>query len=176
MKKFWLWVSIVLCMALYLASVAIFAANGDIQITVKIMNGNRIDLTVQPDDTISKVKTLIQEKEGILPDQQRFTFNNQELDENKTLAEYSIKNKSVLELTAPVKSVSTEEELKAALAGSTMCYVKLAADITVTNTMNIRKGSSVILDLNGCVFDLGGNKIYVNDRNLPTRLTIIDSR
>lgn len=176
MKKFWLWVSIVLCMALYLASVAIFAANGDIQITVKIMNGNRIDLTVQPDDTISKVKTLIQEKEGILPDQQRLTFNNQELDENKTLAEYNIKNKSMLELTAPVKSVSTEEELKAALAGSTMCYVKLAADITVTNTMNIRKGSSVILDLNGCVFDLGGNKIYVNDRNLPTRLTIIDSR
>lgn len=176
MKKFWLWVSIVLCMALYLASVAIFAANGDIQITVKIMNGNRIDLTVQPDDTISKVKTLIQEKEGILPDQQRLTFNNQELDENKTLAEYNIKNKSMLELTAPVKSVSTEEELKAALAGSTMCYVKLAADITVTNTMNIRKGSSVILDLNGCVFDLGGNKTYVNDRNLPTRLTIIDSR
>ena len=176
MKKFWLVVSTVLCMVLCLTSVAIFAANGDIQITVKIMNGKQIDLIVQPDDTISKVKTLIQEKEGILPDQQRLTFNNQELDENKTLAEYNIKNKSVLELTAPVKSVSTEEELKAALAGSTMCYVKLAADITVTNTMNIRKGSSVILDLNGCVFDLGGNKIYVNDRNLPTRLTIIDSR
>ena len=87
MKKFWLVVSTVLCMVLCLTSVAIFAANGDIQITVKIMNGKQIDLTVQPDDTISKVKTLIQEKEGILPDQQRLTFNNQELDENKTLAE-----------------------------------------------------------------------------------------
>ena len=42
--------------------------------------------------------------------------------------------------------------------------------------MDIRKGSSVILDLNGYVFDLGGNKIYVNDSNLATKLTIIDSR
>lgn len=177
MKKFCLVASIVLCMTLCLASVAIFAADGGIQITVKTTPGKQIDLTVEPGDTILRVKTLIQEKEGIPPDQQRLTFNNQELDEDKTLAEYNITKGSEINLTLRlVKNVSTGEELKAALTGTAVCTVKLTSDITVTYIVDIRKGSSVILDLNGYVFDLGGNKIYVNDSNLATKLTIIDSR
>lgn len=132
MKKFCLVASIVLCMALCLASVAIFAADGGIQITVKTTPRKQIDLTVEPGDTILRVKTLIQEKEGIPPDQQRLTFNNQELDEDKTLAEYNITKGSEINLTLRlVKNVSTGEELKAALTGTAVCTVKLTSDITV---------------------------------------------
>ena len=119
-------------MALCLASVAIFAADGGIQITVKTTSGKQIDLTVEPGDTICRVKTLIQEQEGIPPDQQRLTFNNQELDEDKTLAEYNITKGSEINLTLRlVKNVSTGEELKAALTGTAVCTVKLTSDITV---------------------------------------------
>ena len=132
MKKFCLVASIVLCLALCRASVAIFAADGGIQITVKTTSGKQIDLTVEPGDTIWRVKTLIQEKEGIPPDQQRLTFNNQELDEDKTLAEYNITKGSEINLTLRlVKNVSTGEELKAALTGTAVCTVKLTSDITV---------------------------------------------
>ena len=55
-------------------------------------------------------------------------------------------------------------------------YCKAYVGYHRTYIVDIRKGSSVILDLNGYVFDLGGNKIYVNDSNLATKLTIIDSR
>ena len=103
-----------------------------IQITVKTTSGKQIDLTVEPGDTIWRVKTLIQEKEGIPPDQQRLTFNNQELDEDKTLAEYNITKGSEINLTLRlVKNVSTGEELKAALTGTAVCTVKLTSDITV---------------------------------------------
>ena len=178
MKKFWLVISIVLCMVLCFASVAIFAADGGIQITVKTMTGKQINLTVEPGDTILKVKTLISEKEGIPPAQQRLTFNNQELDEDKTLAEYNITKGSEIKLTLRlVKTVSTGEELKAALTGTAICTVKLTSDITVNETMRISKGSSVILDLNGYVLNLGRNKsIIVNDGEFASRLTIIDSR
>ena len=89
-------------------------------------------MTVERGDTILRVKTLIQEKEGIPPDQQRLTFNNQELDEDKTLAEYNITKGSEINLTLRlVKNVSTGEELKAALTGTAVCTVKLTSDITV---------------------------------------------
>ncbi len=75
-----------------------------------------------------------------------------------------------------VKTVATAQELTDALADSAYDIVRLVNDIEITGTMRISKGREVILDLNGYVLDLGGNKIYVNDASLASKLTIIDSR
>ena len=40
----------------------------------------------------------IQDKEGFKPDQQRLIFDGKQLEDNKTLSEYGIKNQSVLNL------------------------------------------------------------------------------
>ena len=72
--------------------------------------------------------------------------------------------------------VTNETELRANLADDTVDVIRLVSDITVDAILDVRHGRDVILDLNGYVLDLGGNKIYVNDANLASKLTIIDSR
>ena len=57
------------------------------QIFVKTLTGNTTNLSVEPSDTIEKVKKKIQEKEGFPPEQQRLLFAGNELENNKTIIE-----------------------------------------------------------------------------------------
>ena len=60
-------------------------------------NVRTLALLVDPNDTIRKVKSKIQEKIGILPELQRLAFDG-DLEDDLTLQHYNIQHRSTLRL------------------------------------------------------------------------------
>ena len=74
------------------------------QIFVKTTTGKTITLDVEPSDSIENVKSKIQDKEGFAPETQRLTFKNVLLENDKSLADYSVQINSIFYLNIPISA------------------------------------------------------------------------
>ena len=81
-----------------------------IQIFVKTLIGNLklVSLHVKPTDTIGTVKSMIQNKEGIVPAQQCLIFSGKQLKDDQTVSDYQINEESILTLVLIPQSSSMQ--------------------------------------------------------------------
>jgi len=73
------------------------------QLKVKTLTGKEIDVAVEPDDLISRIKERIEEMEGIPPAQQRLIFNGKQMADEKSVKQANIEPGSTIHLVLALR-------------------------------------------------------------------------
>ncbi|TEB32160.1 ubiquitin [Coprinellus micaceus] len=72
-------------------------------IKVKTLTGKEIELDIDPDDKISRIKEKVEEQSGVPPAQQRLIFGGRQMQDEKTATELNIQAGSVLHLVLALR-------------------------------------------------------------------------
>ena len=80
---------------------------------IKTLTGKTTKIEAESSNTISDLKSKFEEKEGVPPDMQRLILVGKQLEDNKTLDDYAIKDGTVLHLVLRLRtSIPKKAQMK----------------------------------------------------------------
>ncbi|KAL2832895.1 ubiquitin-related domain-containing protein [Aspergillus cavernicola] len=72
-------------------------------IKVRTLTGKEIELDIEADYKVSRIKERVEEKEGIPPVQQRLIFGGKQMADDKTAQDYSLEGGATLHLVLALR-------------------------------------------------------------------------
>ncbi|KIY43383.1 ubiquitin [Fistulina hepatica ATCC 64428] len=72
-------------------------------IKVKTLTGKEIELDIDPDDKIARIKEKVEEQSGVPPPQQRLIFGGRQMQDEKSANDFNIQPGSVLHLVLALR-------------------------------------------------------------------------
>jgi len=116
-------------------------------LTVKSLSGQSYNIQAHNTNTIDEIKEKIQLQSGIPPDQQRLIFSGKQLDDDRTLGDYSIVDNStlhmVLRLGGPPQNVHWKPFIATTTPELLQQDVKRDSKLSITFS---KKGKHIDLD------------------------------
>ncbi|USP77801.1 neural precursor cell expressed [Curvularia clavata] len=70
---------------------------------VRTLTGKEIELDIESDYKVSKIKERVEEKEGIPPAQQRLIYGGKQMSDDKTAADYQLEGGATLHLVLALR-------------------------------------------------------------------------
>ncbi|KAF5322311.1 hypothetical protein D9619_000143 [Psilocybe cf. subviscida] len=72
-------------------------------IKVKTLTGKEIELDIDPDDKITRIKEKVEEQSGVPPQQQRLIYSGRQMQDDKSARDFNIAAGAVLHLVLALR-------------------------------------------------------------------------